>query len=49
VQSILRPLFVEPLFGVDVVPEFGVVVLEPDVEPESARRIVPLDVSLLLP
>jgi hypothetical protein len=43
----LRPLFVEPplLFGVVVAPEF-VVVLELD--PESARRIVPLVVPVLL-
>jgi hypothetical protein len=50
VQSMLRLLSVELplLLGVDVAPEF-VVVSEPDVEPESARRIVPLVVSSLLP
>jgi hypothetical protein len=48
VQSALRPLLVEPplLFGV-VSPEF-VVVLELDVEPASARRIVLFVVLVLL-
>jgi len=49
VQSMPRPLFVVPPleFGCDV--ELRLLVeLESEVEPESARRIVPVDVPLSL-